>query len=328
MMMNRKTVAIFLLLITILIMTGCQLARVDMGETRGSDRLIGVLITREYLDLFDFERYLNDNINKISANGNITIDYDDDKYRGRLYADIVTRTYTDPETGNTFETKEFSFEGVEGFHYYCAIIPATGEEISYSASSADEAISDGHTSVHTSDWEDRISLEGTIYYSPDGTGSMTFFPNPVYQSPDGRVYAVTGMGITSYGDHTEGELYTRTLEETTTITENGKTKTAYTSIKISFGVMFPPNRIIVRQMDEDSRVISSAEYKPGELPETLEVSRNTAFILIETHKQDRDGKPVVSRSLYDKDDETLTTYYCRDDGICVKQFTSLNWNRD
>ena len=327
-MMNRKAIAIFLLLTAILTMTGCQLAREDLAETPGSDKLIGVLVTREYLDLFDMERYLNDNIHRISPGGTITIDGDTSRYQGRLYASIVTRTHTNPETGETFEITEFAFEGVEGFHYYCAVVPATVAQGSYSITSADDAISDCHTSVHTSDWEDRISLEGTIYYSPSGTGSITFFPNPVYQSPDGRIYAVTGTGITSYGDHGEGDLYSQTLEETVTITENGKTKTSHTSIKISFGAMFPPSRIVVRQMDEESRVISSAEYKPGELPETLEISKDTAYIMVETYKQGRDGKTVISRSLFDKDDETLETYYCRDDGICVKQHTSLKWNRD
>ena len=326
--MNRKAVVILLLLTAVLIMTGCQLAHEDLGEAKGADRLIGEFITKAHLDLFYMERYLNDNIHKITPGGSMVIDGDTSRSQGRLYAKIVTRIHTDPETGNTFETREFSFEEVEGIHYICASIPATENEGSITMTSSDEEVSDGHTSIHTSDEENSISLEGTIYYSPAGTGSITFFLNPVYQSSDGRVYAVTGTGISSHGDHTEGSLYSQTFEESTTFTENGKTKTSHTSIKISFSIMFPPSKIIVRQMDEESSVISSTEYQPGKLPETLEISKDTAFIMVETHKQDRDGKPIVTRSLYDKDDETLATYYCRDDGICVKQHTSLEWNRD
>ena len=43
------------------------LANAEAGEadTESKDRLIGIFVTTDYLDLFDFEGYLNDNINKV-----------------------------------------------------------------------------------------------------------------------------------------------------------------------------------------------------------------------------------------------------------------------
>ena len=43
-----------ILLALLLLLTGCQLARPDVGTVQSGDRLIGVLVTRDYLDLFDF----------------------------------------------------------------------------------------------------------------------------------------------------------------------------------------------------------------------------------------------------------------------------------
>lgn len=45
-----------------------HLADTSAEEVVSADRLIGVLITREYLDLFDGEQFLNDNIGRL-ANG-------------------------------------------------------------------------------------------------------------------------------------------------------------------------------------------------------------------------------------------------------------------
>ena len=75
-MMNRKIFAVFLAFFILLMSTGCQLAREDMAENRSGDKLIGVFITKEYLDLFDIESYFNDNIHKISPGGSIAIDGD------------------------------------------------------------------------------------------------------------------------------------------------------------------------------------------------------------------------------------------------------------
>ena len=86
-MMNRKIFAVFLAFFILLMSTGCQLAREDMAENRSGDKLIGVFITKEYLDLFDIESYFNDNIHKISPGGSIAIDGDTKSMR-----DVYTPT--------------------------------------------------------------------------------------------------------------------------------------------------------------------------------------------------------------------------------------------
>ena len=147
-MMIKRIFIVFIIVLILLNITGCQLALEDKGESNIKDRLIGVLITDEYLDLFDLEGYLNDNINKFSGGGSIMIEGDNREYQGRLYATLTTLTLTD-EKGNTHETKEFAFDNVDGVAYFSATVPATEEDESFITYGSDEAISDGHMSIHS-----------------------------------------------------------------------------------------------------------------------------------------------------------------------------------
>lgn len=66
---KRKSLCLSVLLLMQLLMltllSGCQLAREDEGEN--GDRLVGVFVTTEYIDLFDMERYLNDNLRAVGG---------------------------------------------------------------------------------------------------------------------------------------------------------------------------------------------------------------------------------------------------------------------
>ena len=124
----------------------------------------------------------------------------------------------------------------------------------------------------------------------------------------------------------EGSVYTQTLEETTTITENGKRKSKSTSIKISIAVMFPPEQIFILQMDKDSEIIAKTKYAPGKLPGTIIPEAGVEYIIVESNKIDIEGNTVTSRTLFDRSNETLESFYRRSDGICVKQSTILDWN--
>lgn len=325
--MAKKMLAACLAAAVLLTLTGFRLAREDAGESNNTDRLIGVFITREYLDLFDVEGYVKDNANKLSGGGEIMIDADVSRYQDRLYATPVTRTVTDEHTGNTYDMEELVFEGVEEIPYYITIAPDGEKENHFIMSCSDNAISDGITGYHVSDDEEKLTLEGTIYISP-GRASKTLYINPVYQSDDGRIYAISGYGMLMSGDQREDHRCSRTLEETKTTTENGKSRQRSTTVKITMAIVFPPERTVVLQMDKDSAVLSQAEYTPGKLPDTLVPEENAEYIIVETHKRSPEGETVVSRSLYDKNNDHMETFYCRDDGICVKQWTKIEWNMD
>lgn len=305
------------------ILTGCQLAREDAGTNASEDRLIGVFITKDHLDLFDFEGYLNDNISSLS-DGEIKFDGTAEEYQSRLYAQLRSKTLTNTETGKKVVTQEYVFPRFEGINYFSARVPADAEQESYVTSESDEAISDGHTDLKYGDQGNSTTMEGTVYVTP-GPGNIYYF-NPVYQSADGRVYATTGNGLYTSGVQSEGAAFAQTMDAIYTTTENGKTRTDSISVKISISVMNPPEKIVLLQMGVDGSLILRAEYTSSELPKAIVPEKNTEYFIAETKKTGGTDDDIISRKLYGKDVESLEAFFSREDGICVKQWVQIEWS--
>jgi len=302
---------------------GCQLAQENAGENAQGDRLIGVFVTTEYLDLFDFDGYLEDNVGRFRG-GEITPDGDTSKYQGRLYAVVTTSSTESEDTGHKIITEEYIFEDIEGMSFYAPIARSVGEHDSLVPNMADEGFSDRHTYLNYSDEKTSIALEATIYVAPSSEINTYYF-NPVYQSADGSVYVVSGDAfMVNNESYSEGAVYSQTMEETRTITENGKAMTESVSITISISVMFAPEKIVILQMDADGAFITRTEYEPDALPEVLALDRKTAFFIAETCKSGDKGKSMISREIYDRDAENIETFFVRADGICVKHETPVS----
>jgi len=323
-MMKRKIMIAVCSVLILCLLSGCQLARENAGANAYEDRLIGLFITTEYLDLFDFENYLNDNISGF-RDGEITIDGNAQKYQGRLYATLMTRTPTSDEAGGTTEIEEYIFEGIDGIACFSPTVPAADGRDSYIFSMSDEAISDGHMSLNYGDDKNSTTLTGTIYTVPSNM-QHTYYFNPVYQSEDGSVYAVSGSGFMVDNEaDSEGSVYSQTLDATTTVTENGKSKTESISITLSISVMLEPEKIIVLQMNTESELLSRTEYAPGILPEVLTPEADTAYLVVETYKRDDMGNLKIAREIYGRDNENIETFSVRADGVCVKHWTQIKW---
>lgn len=287
------------------------------------DKFIGVFITTEHLDLFDMEGYLNKNLGKMASGKEIVLDGDSEEFQGRMYATLTDRTLTNEDTGQTVTAKEYIFEGAAGFGYFCPTM--SNEDGAYRAASSDEAISDGHTAVSVSEEGESITLDGTLHVVPAAVRG-TYYINPVYQAADGRVYAMSGSGISfDTSDSPEGTACSQTITAESTVTENGKSKTYSATVNISIRVMYAPRQIYLLQYRSDGGLLSREKYLPGALPEAISPERDCSYIVLETHKLSPKGEAVVTRSLYQKSDDALESFCCREDGVCVKQSTALNW---
>ena len=156
------------------LLCGCSLARSDMDASAASrDRLIGVYITTEYIDLFDLEGYIGANASALSG-GSIS-EADAAQYNGRLYAELVDESYV--------------FPGVDGFAFFMA---TTEHEYGTSYSNyTDEGVCGGKIAVNTNDNEDSsgeaLELECTIYGITGRNDRHVIYTNPVYQTADGEV---------------------------------------------------------------------------------------------------------------------------------------------
>lgn len=279
----------------------------------GSDRLIGALITADYLDLFDAESYFQDNVSHI-INGGVVDEQEAEKYKGRLYATSV------PDLDHS----EVSFEGVDGISIFCAYVEKDGSGCWIT--SGDEGYNDGNMHLTDTDELERIEMEGTVY-SSTLSGWKRFYVNPMYQTSDGRIYVVAGSGNSFGGDVVPGMSSSQTLTESKTTAINGQSKTIEAEIKINFTFMDPSASVTVLQFDNENHVISQDIYTADKLPTEVTPLKAAQYLVLETVGTSSDGNEAIERQLFQHEDDYAYAFSVRDDGICVKHDIPINWNK-
>ena len=70
---------------------------------------------------FDFQRYMQEQKPSF-IEGDVFIDNND--YNGRIYAELKSKTYTDEETGQESEYREYEFKNLEGVPFFCSKSPS------------------------------------------------------------------------------------------------------------------------------------------------------------------------------------------------------------
>ncbi|MCL2603577.1 MAG: hypothetical protein FWD90_03785 [Defluviitaleaceae bacterium] len=229
-------------------------------------------------------------------------------------------------------TGPFTFPGIDGIPFFIGTMEyeykdayGTGSVTTSFGEVGPGIVSDTmHT--HISDNNISKTLSGTLTVSPRLADAVFRF-NPVYQVADGRVYiGQGGSSVTAARDSWEFEGRTQSfrMEESRTITENGVSQTFSVSVELGIAVMHPPERIVVLQMDEASRVINRAEYSPYQVPDEITPLSATAYIIVETHRNPELKNSVV-RALYEPDDEWMQTFRENNNGVLDKWVTRINW---
>ena len=332
--MNEKVkrVAGIMLTLTLMVisMTGCQLAKPDSGETAddpaGRDRLVGVLVSDEYIDLYDTDAWLEDNLDEIIKGGEMTADLSDaNKYQRRLYASKVERPLYDENGKQTSSTVDFVFEGIDAVMCYCATVQEeTGEVFHTSYADLGMVLTKNH--IRTTDEGTFVEMEGTVYVVADGK-NVIYEILPIYQTAEGELFLVQGDSI-SLNTSAEGMSMTYTYSETTETSDTSGEKTADgSSMKVSIEVVNRPMTVAVSQLDAGSRLLSRVEYAAGEVPEKLIPEADTAYIIVETIKEGVDGE-TVERQMVDRGDENFRTMAAGEKGICKQVYTSIQWDAE
>lgn len=296
---------------------GCSLAREERQEALGPDRLIGAYITREYLDLFDMEGYLNNHAGLLEK-GSITVGPGQgEEYRGRIYAAL--------EKKDGQGTPEYVFEGIEGIPFFMPLVKSedgSGEDL-VTARQGPE-ISDAHFTSGNS-----IKLEGVIYYS--GKDSPQFYCNPVYQCPDGSVYLTAGTGVS--GQMASGVSLNMQLSETYTVSsadgqqdragelssdaEDGQRETR-SEVSITIQGKDVGSKCTIIQMDENNRVIKETSAEGPKASGVLKIEDETSYIIAEYYSQEDES---AERELFNlgEDENYISIYTQAPDGIVMKQ---------
>ena len=288
---------IFLILWLVLV-TGCQpLAVVTASEASSHDRLIGVFVTSEYIDLYDFEGYMNDHIDELmTADGEDIMVDSDDRYQGRLYGVV-----------DEDNPQHVFFEGYEGVVFIDSSYEKEGESYSRLSQS-------GHvTQVGIAMTDEGRTIEGTISLRKDQP--VMVYVNAVYENSEGEIYVMGGSGMSS--DTNYGGM-SQSLSESYTRTENGESITEGFTVKVNFEPASEASLYIIQQMDEHNEILDSIEVTVDTIPESITVGDGTAYILVETIAQEDGVREVTERSIYN--DDTYMNLYFFGEGTFAKGY--------
>lgn len=265
-----KKLAIALIFALALMLPGCSLLRED-GEPADADRLVGVYITENYIDSFDFEAYVQDNASSLSGGGEISRE-DAAKYTRRIYAEI-----TDGKTS-------FPIEGI-------AFIAARYEKDGESCTGSDygDKLADVHLSINVSDDMETTVLTGKLF-ADSGAGHMSAYCNPVYQQADGRVYLVPGEGVSA----NMGSM-THSLSESCESAKKGERGYGM-DITLEVEGRRTSEKLAVLLYSAEGALLSRTEYAPEEMPEEI-AAEGAAWAVFEDYTADYSGEPQVIRQL-------------------------------
>jgi len=315
MKIRKLAVSILLLGIMVMQMSGCQLAKTPVsGENVVEDRLVGVFITTDYIDLFNAEEYFVDKMNGKN------VDMED--YRGRLYATPVgTELITNSHTGESEElVTEYEFKGVEGIKYI-AIHEEDVAGMGYSSSCFDAPLAWTKESTVVRDVdthsEYELKLESELFLSKTG---LMLCINPVYKTAEGDIYAVNGSSCVV---NTGGEGYSFNNKSVRTV--NGFEETYSSTVSVNMTLVDTSEEYTLIFMDADSKEVSRTTYKSSEMPDDIKMVNGAEYIIVESAGTDENGNVITVRNLYDRKNNEIPSFRDRGDGICVKRLSEVVW---
>ena len=183
-------------------------------------------------------------------------------------------------------------------------------------------ISAPYLNYSVADEGDSREVSGTVYEIADGKGDSTYYVNPVYQSENGEIYALTGNGYSNGSSDSEENTMSATLTAENTFTENGKSRKEVDKVTVQFAFMYRPVDTIVYQMNAANQILKKVIYDPTSVPDTIKPENGAAYILVETRKKDPSGKLVSSRTLLDlkeEEDQYLEIWYPLENGLISRK---------
>ena len=319
--MKRNLTALGLLICLLLSFGGCQLAQPAATTDSGADRMVGAFITKEHLNLFDMESYINDHAQEAFSGKHLVAGPEDsDKYGLRVYGTMGHVEETDIY-GNSYTAIVFDFGGLEGLSLMAPTITEDGDL--YTAAIGSQGITSTNWGIHSYGLDSRntaLTLSGTIYVDPalmdNPAQSIGMFVNPVYQSPDGQVYLTEGQGI-STGSTIEGDkdyLYggniSQTLEQTWEVNLGNEVKTAHTSIQITLTTQPCSEQAHVYHMDDRHRIVKEESLTMTDDLYNVTMAPDAAYVIAEV--VDRNGNML--RSLCNPDGN-FELFVPMDDGL-------------
>ncbi|MFV0519310.1 MAG: hypothetical protein ACK5LY_03445 [Lachnospirales bacterium] len=309
--MSRKIGTCCLVFILILSLNSCQLAKADVSINE-QDKLIGVYLTKEYLDLFDFEGYINENINGVK-DGEITInDKNSSDYEGRIYAEKIITVEKDSEIGEEIELVSYEFNDLEGIPFYYLYDSKT-DSVSVTGDVKD-------VNVNIGDFV--TSISGTASVIPIENIDNGVYVNPIYADENEDLYVMSGSGIMqAWNEDITGSSINQSIESKETLNIDGVETESVFKVEINVEFRYPTEEIKIIEMSKDDNMLKTNVLSINDsIQEVYEVDEKTEYIIVELISKDE-----IQRAIYE-DNETYINYYIENDaGFCVPLGFEVKW---
>ena len=281
------------LILAVCMLAGCQLASEEKKEDPHQDKLVGVFVTFEPMELgFDIEGWIEDN--GITDGAEISME-ESLQYQEKLPVTLSDEGWVIP-----------GHEGISVGRYW------NGE---YWTGFSSEGICEMNSNIAAGDDGDNIKVEGTVYFPADA--EVMLCTNPVYQTPAGEFYVVQGN---SFHSHLQTGSMSQSVRDEKTWTENGTSYTFCAEFTTTVQGVELAEKVVLVWMGGENEELSRAEYIPGELLEEIQPPTDAAYLIVEQLNGD-----TIHRSLYQPEDEQITVYYRGDQPWCMPKFTELLW---
>ena len=293
---------------------------IDLTRTEApqpSDRLIGVIITKEYpISAPDF----------IPGQGIVF---------GPAKGVLADRD--DPFSWDTFPAEyDYSFPGIDGVRLFNVDTPPFEDgHTQINTRAADEEfshVSQGYSSKESNNNGSKNSTEiihsitGTLNYALQ-EDEVTFFSTPIYQAPGGEAY----LGQTG-GGHLFQKRYMDTFNDTTfstsssqTQTLNGITTVEGRTINVNIKLVREPAKMTLCQFNAAHEMIQADEYLPGEMPRDITPLPETVMVLVDTENRVTDEPESHTYEAYSRDNTSFYTLRYKDNGYCPEDYHVLHW---
>ena len=285
------------LILAVCMLAGCQLASVEKKEDPYQDKLVGVFVTFERLDLdFDIEGWLNDNPGALK-DGEVTLEPGEGMaYQEKLPVTLSDEGWVVP-----------GHEGISVGRYW------NGE---YWTGFSSEGICELNSNISATDAGDNIAVEGIVYFPADA--EVMLCTNPVYQTPEGEFYVIQGN---SFHSHLQTGAMSQSIRDEKTWNENGTAYTFCAEFKTTVQGVELAEKVVLVWMTADHAEAGRAEYDSNALPESVTPAEGAAYLIVEEIAGEN-----ITRTIYQPEDEQITVYYRGEQPWCMPDFAKILWN--
>lgn len=308
--MNKKIIAVLSVIMIPTLFGGCQLAVENDGAAQNQDALCGVFITLEPIEppaptetVIELPATWNGNMNDVLFN----------EEDSRIYA-----ARHEEDNGSV----DYTFDGNVGYRMFSITEMNPDGSEKYQATIGDPEWQDVSSNYSTTDNGNDISLTGTLCF--DVHYACRVYTNPVYQTADGRVYCTYGNSyFYDMLDKLAGDWGSTSISATTTQTVNGEATSRSLEAVVKLAGMNTNKQVILKQMDEDDKVIDQTVITQDAIPDSILVLPNTAYMILEEHSLDSAGKAAVNRTMVKTDEEYLNARFTGENGIIESSMVTL-----